>query len=123
MTATSHFDIETRIKGWMADQAAKEDPLGADELGYHTTMVIVQGPKGTTIMWFFLMTIRAPFLGQQPIGANGNITANIPPEAAVRQMVTSLVSALRVEAGKQRNAMIHAPGLGLGQLVQKQGQN
>jgi hypothetical protein len=107
------FSIQDRITGWMADQIGKEDPLDGDDFGYHATMAAMQTPKGDAIIWIILVTLRAPFLGQQPIGATGKLQGNTPSEAAVRQIVTKLVTDLRQEHQRQKTAMIKAPGLGL----------
>jgi hypothetical protein len=89
------FSIHDRVTGWVDDQLAAEDPLDADEWGRHLTMLAVQTPKGDAIVWVLLVTMRGPFLGQDPIGSTSKFQANVPPEAGVRAAVTRAVESLR----------------------------
>jgi hypothetical protein len=89
------FSILDRITGWVDDQLAKEDPLGADEWGRHVTMAIMPTQQGDAILWVILVTLRGPFLGQDVIGNTSKLAANIPPEVAVRTSVTRAVENLR----------------------------
>jgi hypothetical protein len=108
------FGIHDRITGWVDDQLAKEDPLGADEWGRHVTMAAVQTPQGDAIMWIILITLRGPFLGEDVIGSTSKLQANIPPEPAVRTSVTRAVENLR-KAFEVRKGQGFAPGNGHGQ--------
>lgn len=89
------FSIHERITGWVTDQLEKEDPLGGDEFGQHVTMGAMQTPKGDAILWVILITVHAPYLGQDAIGSTTKIQANIPPEQAVRAGVKRSVEGLR----------------------------
>lgn len=91
------FSIHDRITGWVDDQLAKEDPLGADEWGRHLTMSVTQTPKGDSIGWVLLVTLRSPWLGQDAIGSRAKFRSNFPQEAVVRVGVTGCVADLRRE--------------------------
>lgn len=96
------FSIHDRITFWVDDQLAKEDPLGADEWGRHVSMVLAPTPNGDAVIWCFLITIRAPFLGLDPIGNTFKIAANVPAEAAVRANVSQAAENLRREFARRR---------------------
>jgi hypothetical protein len=98
----SVFGISDRIAGWVDDQLAKEDPLGADEFGRHVSMAIMATPNGDAIVWVILITIRAPFLGLDAIGNTAKLAANIPAETAVRATVAKQAQTLRTEFARRR---------------------
>ena len=99
----STFSICDRITGWVDDQITREDPLGGDEWGRQVTMAVMPTPNGDAIVWAFLLTLRAPFLGLDAIGTTFKIAANIPAEAAVRANVTKAVENLRREFTRRRD--------------------
>lgn len=105
------FSIHERITGWVTDQLEKEDPLGADELGQNVTMAIMQTPQGDAILWVVYITLRAPYLDQDALGANVKLKANIPPEPAVRMAVKRSVESLR-KAFEIKKREGFAPGNG-----------
>jgi hypothetical protein len=105
------FSIHDRITGWVDDQLAKEDPLGADEWGRHVTMAAMQTSQGDAIVWVILVTLRGPFLGEDVIGSTSKLQANIPPEVAVRTSVTRAVENLR-KAFEIRKSQGFPPGNG-----------
>jgi hypothetical protein len=96
------FSVRDRISGWVDDQLATEDPLGADEWGRHVSMAIMPTPNGDAIVWVILITLRAPFLGLDAIGNTAKFAANTPAETAVRSTVTQQAKALRAEFAKRR---------------------
>jgi hypothetical protein len=98
----SVFAVHDRIAGWVDDQLAKEDPLGADEWGRHVSMAMVATPNGDAIVWVILITIRAPFLGLDAIGNTAKLAANIPAETAVRSHVTRQMETLRKEFARRK---------------------
>lgn len=108
------FSIEERVTGWVDDQLAKEDPLGADEWGRHVTMGAMQTPKGDAILWVILITLRSPWLGQDSLGTTTKIPANIPNETVVRNHVTRAVENLR-KAFETKKAEGFPKGNGHGQ--------
>ena len=93
----STFGISDRIVAWVDDQLAKEDPLGGDEWGRQVSMAIMPTPNGDAIVWCFLITLRAPFLGLDAIGTTFKLAANVPPENTVRTHTTKAVENLRKE--------------------------
>lgn len=107
----SVFSIHDRIAGWVDDQLAKEDPLGADEWGRQITMAVMATPQGDAIIWVILITLRSPYLGQDALGSVTKAAANIPQEAALRKGVTSAVENLR-KAFALRKSQGFAPGNG-----------
>jgi hypothetical protein len=119
------FSIADRVTGWMADQLAKEDPLGGDDWGFAAALHLQDTPKGPQTSWRLLMTLRAPFLGQPPIGASIGLIADMPPEQAVRHFVTKMTGDLRAEFERRKGNMVNAPGLNLPGLpgAMKQGPN
>lgn len=98
----STFSIHDRVTGWVDDQIAKEDPLGGDEWGRQVSMVIAPTPNGDAIIWVILLTLRAPFLGLDPIGTTLKIAANVPAETAVRANTAKAVENLRREFTRRR---------------------
>jgi hypothetical protein len=101
------FSIHDRITAWVDDQIAKEDPLDGDEWGRQVSMAIMPTPNGDAIVWCFLLTLRAPFLGLDPIGSTFKLAANVPPETAVRANVTKTVENLRREFARRRGDGLH----------------
>ena len=89
------FSIHDRIAGWIDDQLAQEDPLGADEWGHHVTMAAMQTPQGDAIVWIILLTLRSPWLGQDALGSTSKLQGNIPPEQAVRMSIKRSAEGLR----------------------------
>lgn len=99
------FSIEARITGWVDDELSKASKLSGEEFGRHLSMAAAmrQG-GGDQIIWILLITLRSPYLGQDPIGCNAKLGANFPDEAAVRLAVGQCVSALRMEYQKREAA-------------------
>ena len=98
----STFSIHDRIVAWVDDQLAKEDPLGGDEWGRQVSMAVAPTPNGDAIVWCFLVTLRAPFLGLDAIGTTFKLAANVPPENAVRVNTAKAVENLRREFTRRR---------------------
>lgn len=98
----STFSIHGRVAAWVDDQLAKEDPLNGDEWGYQVTMALAPTPNGDAVVWCFLITMRAPFLGLDAIGTTFKLAANVPPENAVRANTTKAVENLRREFTRRR---------------------
>ena len=97
----STFSIHDRVTAWVDDQIAKEDPLGGDEWGRQVSMAIAPTPNGDAIIWCFLITLRAPFLGLDAIGTTFKLPVNVPPENAVRLNTTGAVENLRKEFARR----------------------
>jgi len=126
-----HFDVQARIHGWMADQIAAEDPLGADEWGYCASLQVQQAQQGAVPLWALMVSLRGPFLGQPPMCATILLAGagGVPQEQGVRAIVTSVMGQLRQAFEQQKTGMVKAPGLGLNGLpaglkgAMKQGPN
>lgn len=110
------FSIAERVEGWIDDQLAKEDPLGADEWGRHVTMAVMGTPQGDAILWIILITLRGPWLGQDALGSTTKLQANIPPEQAVRMGVKRAAEGLR-KAFEIKKAEGFPQGNGHGQAL------
>lgn len=89
------FSIAGRISGWIADELAQADPMDADEWGHHVTMAVMQTKQGDAIVWVILVTLRSPYLGQDPLGSTTKLQANVPQEQTVRTGVKRAVEGLR----------------------------
>lgn len=89
------FSIHDRIAGWVDDQITKEDPLGADEWGRHITMAMMPTERGEAIIWVILITLRSPVLGEDALGGTAKVAGNIPPETALRGVVSKTMENLR----------------------------
>jgi hypothetical protein len=95
------FSVHDRITAWVDDQLAKEDPLNGDEWGRQVSMAVMPTPSGDAIVWLFLVTLRAPFLGLDAIGTTFKLQVNVPPENAVRVNTTAAVKNLRTEFARR----------------------
>jgi hypothetical protein len=109
------FSIQDRITGWMADQIAREDPIGGDDWGYCASLQVQQTPNGAVPLWALMLSLRGPFLRQPPICATLLLAGagGVPQEQGVRAIVTSIMGQLRQAFEQQKASMVKAPGLGL----------
>ena len=89
------YSIHGRISDWVATELEAESTISGEEFGYGITMAPAQSPRGESIVWIILVTLRSPYLGQDAIGCTGKHSANIPSEAAVRQLVRNSAAKLR----------------------------
>lgn len=103
------FSIEDRITGWVDDELETASRISGEDFGRHVAMAAMVKPGGgDQIIWIILVTLRSPYLGQEPIGCNAKLLGNPPGEPVVRQGVQACVSALRLEYEKRQAAGLAA---------------
>lgn len=103
------FSIEDRITGWVDGELETASRISGEDFGRHVAMAAMVKPGGgDQIIWIILVTLRSPYLGQEPIGCNAKLLGNLPGEPVVRQGVQACVSALRLEYEKRQAAGLAA---------------